>query len=195
MLDSFEARHGGGEGGVEEDHAVFGVADDVAQVVLEKADVERVQDGAHRRHREVELEVAARVPAEGRDAVAGADPESLQRRGQATRAGDHLAVGGTLDGVVRPADHLAAGEQLLGALGDAADQQRALLHQPRERQGLRPPGLARAHGHLVSLLARPNRPRRSSAAGGQGVKRQRRGSLYTGASPGEVAEWLKALAC
>ena len=50
--------------GVEEDHPVLGVADDVAQVVLEQADVQRVQHRAHARHREVQLEVAQRVPPE-----------------------------------------------------------------------------------------------------------------------------------
>ena len=49
---------------VDEDHAVLRVVDDVDDLLGEQADVQRVQDGAVGRHREVQLEVALVVPGE-----------------------------------------------------------------------------------------------------------------------------------
>src|SRR5947209_6034318 len=67
-LDSLEGwlhlAQGGQQRPIDDDEAVFGVVDDVLELVLEQADVERVQDGAEHRHGEVELEVLVMVPAE-----------------------------------------------------------------------------------------------------------------------------------
>ncbi len=67
-----------------DDHdAVLGVVGDVRELLGKEADVERVQHRAHRGHREVRLEMLLRVPAEGRDAIAGGDAEPRERRRQA----------------------------------------------------------------------------------------------------------------
>ena len=52
---------------------------DVLELLGEQPDVERVQHRADAGHREVGLEVLLDVPRERADAVAGLDPEPLQR--------------------------------------------------------------------------------------------------------------------
>jgi hypothetical protein len=105
------------------------MANDVAQVLLEQADVHRVQDRAHARHGQVELEVPHRVPGEGGHTVAPLDAEPLERAGQASGALDHLPVRAALDAVLRPADELALGEHPLGPLRHVAYQERVVHHQ------------------------------------------------------------------
>ena len=118
VLDAVEARHLAGERRIEEDDPVLGVIDDVAEVLLEQADVERVEHRAHRGHGEVQLEVAEGVPAERGDPVAGADAELVQRRGETARARHNVAVGASLDAGRGDAHHLAPAEQPLSAFGD-----------------------------------------------------------------------------
>jgi hypothetical protein len=67
---------------VGEDHLVAGVVDDVAQLVGEQADVQRVQHTAGARRGEVELEVAGRVPRERGHAAVVGDPERVERAGK-----------------------------------------------------------------------------------------------------------------
>ena len=63
---------------VDEDDAVCAVIDDEGELLGEEADVERVDDRAHRGDGVVGFEVLLGVPAEGADAVAGLDAETLQ---------------------------------------------------------------------------------------------------------------------
>ena len=81
--DLREQRH---EAVVDDDHAILGVVDHVGELLGEQPDVERVQHRAHRRHREVGLEVLLRVPQERADPVAGLDPEPRERARQARSA-------------------------------------------------------------------------------------------------------------
>ena len=67
------------ERAVADDDPVLGVVGDVGDLLGEQADVERVQDGAHGRHREVGLEVLLVVPHERPDAVAFGDAAFRQR--------------------------------------------------------------------------------------------------------------------
>jgi hypothetical protein len=80
----------GNERLVHEEHAVGRVVHDVADLLREEPDVDGVQHGARRRHAEVELEMAMRVPRERADAVAGLDaerPERVRRpRGRTARS-------------------------------------------------------------------------------------------------------------
>ena len=132
-LSALESRHRRRQRGVEEDQAVVRVLDDVAEVLLEQADVERVQDGPHARHREVELQVAKRVPGEARDSVAWPHPEPGERARQAARSLDDPSVGRALDALLGPRDHLAMPEHRLRSLRDLLDEQRAIHHQPVHR--------------------------------------------------------------
>jgi flavin-binding protein dodecin len=94
------------ERAVDEDHAVARVVDDVDDLLGEQADVQRVQDGAVGRHREVELEVALRVPREGRHPVAALHAEALEHAAEAVDALGHLRVGGAHGPVVLERHHL-----------------------------------------------------------------------------------------
>ena len=91
-----------------------------------------------------------------------------------------------------------------GALGDGAHQQRSVLHQPEERSGLPAVRVVGGERHPVRLLVRDGRADDPSPADGVSNRDRwvaaltgpRGRSLYTAPfTPGEVAEWLKALAC
>jgi hypothetical protein len=60
---------------VDDDHLVFGVPDDEHELLGEQPDVQRVQDGAHARHREVRDQVLRVVPHERADPLVAGDPE------------------------------------------------------------------------------------------------------------------------
>ena len=132
-LGALEARHRRRQRGVEEDQAVVRVLDDVAEVLLEQPDVERVEHGARARHREVELQVAERVPGEARDPIAGPHSQPGERAGQAPGPLDDPSVGRALDALLGPRDHLAVPEHRLRSLRDLLDEQRAIHHQPVHR--------------------------------------------------------------
>ena len=65
----------GGKRPVEDDHLVLGVIGDVGELLGEQPDVERVEHGAHARHRQVRLHMALVVPHEGADPVPGSNAE------------------------------------------------------------------------------------------------------------------------
>ncbi len=116
------------EARIDEQHGVLRVVDDVADLLVGKADVDGVQHRAHARHGEVRLLVLLGVPGEGRHPVALANAEvpqagrqllgPLRERGEADPAraagvgGDHGAVG-----VVGPS-----------MLEDVADGEREVRH-------------------------------------------------------------------
>ena len=125
--------HRVGQRRIEEDHPVLGVAHDVTQVVLEQADVERVEDRPHRRHSHVQLEMTHRVPTERGDPISWPDAELAQGAGERPRAPHHLAVVGALNAGGGDAHHLPRRKQLPGTLGDRAHQQRRAHHQALER--------------------------------------------------------------
>ncbi len=161
VLDPLEARHRVGQRRVEEHHAILGVPHDVVKVVLEQPDVQRVQHGAHRRHGQVELEVASRVPSERRHAVAAPDPQLAQRARQAVGPLHDLGVARALHAVGGEAHDLALSEQLPRPLGDPAHEQRGALHQAVHLATARTLASAAAPGAL-----RACRCTRRSARGG-----------------------------
>ncbi len=70
---------------IEDDHPVLGVLDDIRKIAGVQADVQRVQHGAHGRHRKVRLQVLTIVPGQRRDTVAWADAEVCERAGELLR--------------------------------------------------------------------------------------------------------------
>jgi hypothetical protein len=86
---------------VDEDDPVLRVLDDVRQVRLEQADVERVEHRPHARDGHVRLEVLLMVPAERRDPVPRLDAERPERSDEPARAGDHLPERGGDQAVLR----------------------------------------------------------------------------------------------
>ena len=102
---------------------------DVAQVILEQADVQRVQDSSHRRNRQVQLEVPARVPSERGHPVAGSDAEPGQCAREPPSALHHLCVVRALDASSVDAHDLPVAEHALGAVRHPPHEQRGAHHQ------------------------------------------------------------------
>jgi hypothetical protein len=87
-------------------------------------EVEGVEHRAHQRDGEVGLEMAVVIPAEGRDAIAGADAEGVKRPGKAAGALQALGVRGAVDGVVGAAAHdRAITEECLCPARDGGDRE------------------------------------------------------------------------
>ena len=135
--------------GVHQHDLVLGVVGHVHQLLLEQADVQRVQHGAHGGHGHVGLQVLLGVPGVGGHAVAVAHAQLGQRGAQALGALGHLGVAGARGGTrVRPRPsrgfatarlaqrhHLGVGVDPLHAAQDVGRGQRELLHRPVKRQG------------------------------------------------------------
>ena len=113
VLDVFERRCEGRqrrrERVVDEDDAILGVVDHVGDLLGEQPQVDRVQNRADARNREVALEVALRVPREGPDPLAARDTKGAQGARQPVDPLDDLAVAGARDALVGERDDLAAG--------------------------------------------------------------------------------------
>jgi hypothetical protein len=102
---------------VEEHGSVFGVIDDVDDLVVEQSRIDRVADRAHARDGVVEFEMAVTVPGEGRDAIAYGDPEPRQRVGEPPRARMRRADGVAMERpIARTADDLGGAVMTIGML-------------------------------------------------------------------------------
>ena len=77
---------------IEEHDRIFGVADDVGELLVEQTRIDRVGDRAHARDRVVELEVAITIPGERSDPVSGNDAQPRQGAGEPARASMRVAV-------------------------------------------------------------------------------------------------------
>ena len=77
---------------VDDDDPVLGVVGDVDELLGEEPDVEGVEHRAHRRDREVGLEVLDVVPLEGRDPLVAGDAEPTEPVGQLGGAATQLGV-------------------------------------------------------------------------------------------------------
>ena len=116
------------QGVVDDDDLVLGVVGDVDQLLGEQPDVERVQHRAHRRDREVGLEVLGVVPHEGRDPLVAVDAEVAQALvSRAARSAPTSAY------VRRRAPPVGRGDDL----GVGVDR-RAVLEEARRSSGGRP---------------------------------------------------------
>ena len=81
----------GRKGGIEQDHAVFGVVDDVDELLRLQARVAGVHHHATARDGVIRLQVAVVVPGNRAHGVAACEAQPSQRVGQLARA--HRAVG------------------------------------------------------------------------------------------------------
>jgi hypothetical protein len=133
VLDAVNARQdradGPGQLGVGDQDLVAGVVDDVGELVAAEADVQGVVGGPHQGGREVRLQVAVVVPAEGGHPVAGADPELAKPAGQAGHPLGPLAVGRPPHPAGCPRDQRFVREQGPGPLVDGLDGERVVHHQ------------------------------------------------------------------
>ena len=114
---------------VDDDHLVLRVVDDEGEFLGKQAGVQRVDDRTHRGDREVQLEVLALVPQQGGDRVSIANAEFGQRAGKPpgpTGAGAQVGAG---DRSRRsPRHHLTIAVKALGALDDARQRERVVVH-------------------------------------------------------------------
>ena len=115
---------------VDEQHSVRRVVDDVLELLREQSGVDGVHDGAHARHRIVELEVAVVVPGQRRDPVAGLDAGGRQRVGELAGAAEHVAPGAAVSRRVhRDRDDLDVRMVAVREAHDVRDQERPLHHE------------------------------------------------------------------
>jgi hypothetical protein len=91
--------------------------------------IDRVQHGAHARHRHVKLEMAAAVPGERRHAVARAHAQPAQGMGEPGAARQDIGVGRPLDAVGVTRRHRLLGMELLDPPPHEIERQRHVLHQ------------------------------------------------------------------
>ncbi len=143
------------EAGVDEEHRVARVADDVGDLLGGEAEVQGVEDGAEPGDGVVGLEVAGVVPAEGRDAVVGPHAEGRQPRGEPPGVGGDVADPPPVHrlAVVGPDPRL--GVEALGPAEDRRRRQRAVLHRASHRRTSSrfPPGAPRRTG-IPPILGR-----------------------------------------
>ena len=129
---------------VDDHHRIVGVIDDVRDVLHGKPRVERVQHPAAERNREVGLQMAAVIPGEGGDALAGFHAQARERIGELLGAAVEVPIGAALDRLVRPArDDLGGGEVLARAIEEVHQRERILHHQ--SVHGASRPGSATLH--------------------------------------------------
>ena len=120
LLDKREKRE------IKENQAVFGVVDDVDDLVFEQARVDGVDHRLHARNTVIELVVAIPVPGERADALARLDAEAPERLRQLFRADLRLGITVT----VNPALDGARDDFRIGV------KPRRVRNQRRDQQGL-----------------------------------------------------------
>ena len=130
-----EVRQHRQEGQVGEDHLIFGMVDDVAELLGEQPRVQGVADRADAHDAVPGLDMAGGVPGQGCAAVARLYPQGLQRVRQPLRPAVNLGVGRpddrAFDGA---ADDLSVAMPVLGVVQDLVDRQRPVLHQAQHRE-------------------------------------------------------------
>ena len=95
-----------------------------------------MEDGAHARYGEVRLEVLLRVPAEGRDAVADANAEPMERRSEPRGAVGDLGEARAPDAIALHGRDLARGVNRLAVTEDVGDRERVVLHRAEQHRRL-----------------------------------------------------------
>jgi hypothetical protein len=84
------------ESQIEEDIAILGMIDDVAELIDRQPRIDRVADGADARDGVVQLQVPVRIPGDGGDAIVGPYAQRLQRVGELTAAPGSIPIGITM---------------------------------------------------------------------------------------------------
>jgi hypothetical protein len=116
---------------VDDEDAVVGVLDDVAQFLRVQADVQRVEHRARRGDAVVGLQVTGMIPAKRGDTIAAADAERPQRRSEPAGVSEALVVGRSADAAVgAPTDDLLVRKQRSRTPQQRRNRQRHVHHEP-----------------------------------------------------------------
>ncbi|MHC2407966.1 hypothetical protein ACVJGC_000557 [Bradyrhizobium diazoefficiens] len=117
-------------GAVDEQQAVFGVVDDVDELLGKQPRIDGVQHIAHARRGVEHLEMAVGIPGQRADAVALLHAETLQGQRHALDAWESVRIGVAMDVALDLArDDLRLAVIVGGVLDQAADQERHVHHQ------------------------------------------------------------------
>ncbi len=111
----FGERH---ESGIEKQHAVRRVIDDVADLVLEQPRIDGVANRADAGDPVIELEMPISVPGERRDAVADAHAEPLERLAEPFGTRFEIAIGVAMQPVLGRAGDDLGRATILGGVPD-----------------------------------------------------------------------------
>ena len=103
---------GFGQAVVQDDDGVLGMVGDIDDLLGKEPDVQRMQDRAHRGHRQVGHEVLGVVPHEGGDALVAVDAQAPQGVGELSSLGAHLGERCPPRLLPGPGHHLLVGIQL-----------------------------------------------------------------------------------
>ena len=151
---------------VDDDRAITGVRRDVTEIFGTQADVERVADHPRAGNGIVRFEVLRMVPGERSHTIARLEPERREPCRKVARPLDDVAIGGAVNGPVRPpAGDLDVGVDLLGATHQRRQREREIHHQTAHESlvggGSRN---ARGLGAGCARSYRPRGPRQDGAA-------------------------------
>lgn len=119
--------------GVDQHHLVFGFVGDVDDLIGEQADVEGVQNGAHRGHREVRGQVLGVVPHERRHPLVTGHPEATQPIGQLGGLAAHFPIARRAVAIPGGGGHRAVPVDTAAVAHDRGDRQRIVLHRAVHR--------------------------------------------------------------
>ncbi len=146
--------------GVDEDHRVAGVIDDVGQVLRGQPEVQGVEHRAAERDRPVQLQMPVTVPGQRGDAIAPADTEVAQHAAQPQRPRGEVRVGVPEQRLTGPArGQRLAREEAAAALEELGEREGIIHHQVVDaaRSSVSSQVLRRraAEAHVVMPRGRP----------------------------------------
>ena len=113
---------------VDKDDFVFGVIDDVRQLLGKQTNVECVRNTPRARWRKIQLEVTSRVPSKRGNTTVFANSQLVEHTAKLARARSPLAVRGFLFACCRCSNDGLFAVILLGALKQMHQSQRRILH-------------------------------------------------------------------
>src|SRR5439155_5783419 len=125
----------------------------VRQLLGKEPDVERVEHRSHARRAQIELEMALRVPGEGRDPVAFAYPKRLERAAEAVDPFAQLLVGDPRGSVVGERHDLAVAVNVTHPVQDVLDRQLIVVLHRAAHQSLTQRIIPQARGSSTTLSA------------------------------------------
>ena len=124
------------EGGIIDQHAIFGVVDDIFELIVKQARVHRVEHPAHPGHAIPAHQMARMVHREAGNLVAFLEAEREQRLRHLERiAANARPVGAGFRAIGPAADDFALGRFARGMIDHRRDPHREILHRSKPLLG------------------------------------------------------------